>query len=293
MFKIIDNEFYFTFNGINPLNNEEIQIDSRFLKMALKAKPVEKLSKMKTTELDYDSLDGSLYMDNTTFSNTEIEMEFYIRKDMEIEVREALKMLTLTDTGNISFGWEEGLIRSCRLLNNIEISEVEDDEYTYECSISFALAPYKFAVEGEEFLNDTKGRLDLRHGSRFNNFYMDSFPYIYIDVLTETELGGELQVFTISNLKNNLETGKEEVKSSQVIKLYGVAGSNRRRVCIDCINRYVYAVDENYGENMNYLLHMESDFPVLKSGLNMISFSAKFNELYTGGFNIIPNWRTL
>lgn len=292
MFEMINNEFFFTFKGNDPITQDEFEFDSRFLKMALKEKPTEQLSKMKSEELDYDGLDGALYMDNTTFSNVEIEMEFYIKKELEMETRQALTMLTLVNSGTISFGWDEGFVRACRLSNNIEINEVDDDEYTYDCTISFVLAPYKYAVEGQNLVADHAGRTDLTHGSKINNFYMASMPYIYLDVYPASKLTGGMQHFTITNLRMNKETGLWETKSSQKVSLYGVTG-NTRRVCIDCVNRYIYAVDSNYGENMNYLLHMDCDFPILKPGINMINFGSELLQNYTGGFNIIPNWRTL
>lgn len=292
MFEEINNEFYFTFRGIDPITNEDFEFDSRFLKMALKEKPTEQLSQMKAEELDYDGLDGALYMDNNTFSNTEIEMEFYIKGDMEFETRQALTMLTLINSGTISFGWEEGFFRACRLASNIEINEVDDIEYPFDCTISFVLAPYKYSVEGQEFVYDHEGNKDLVHGSKITNFYMASMPYIYLDVYPADRLNGSLQNFVITNMKMNKETGKWEQISHQKVSLYGVSGETRR-VCIDCVNRFIYAVDENYGENMNYLLHMDCEFPILKPGVNMISFGAELQSNYTGGFNIIPNWRTL
>lgn len=294
MFDDIRNEFFFTFKGNDPVLNEEVEIDSRFLKMAMKEKPVEILSLMKSEELDYDSLDGALYLDNNTFSNTEMEMEFYIKADMEQETRQALTMLTLINSGTISFGWEEGLYRACRLASNIEITEVEDsDEYNYECTISFVLAPYKYAIEGQEFVYDHEGNVDLVHGSKITNFYMASMPYIYLDVYPAERLApSSFQNFVITNMKLNKVTGEWEQVSHQKVALYGVTGETRR-VCIDCVNRYIYAVDENYGENMNYLLHMDCDFPMLKPGINMISFGSELQSNYSGGFNIIPNWRTL
>ena len=292
MFEPIHNEFFFTFQGKDPVKNEDFQIDSRFLRMAMKEKPVEKLSLMKAEELDYDSLDGALYMDANTFSNTEIEMEFYIKADMEFETRQALTMLTLINSGTISFGWDEGYYRACRLASNIEISEIDDNEYNYECSISFVLAPYKYATEGQEFVYDHSSSKELNDGSKITNFYMASMPYIYLDVYTTKELSSGVQDFTITNLQINKETGEYEEISKQKITLY--ATDVIRRVCIDCANRYVYAVDENYGENMNYLMHMDCDFPIIKPGINMISFSEDYKKVYTGrGFNIIPNWRTL
>ena len=292
MFEEINNEFYFTFRGTDPITNEDFEFDSRFLKMALKEKPTEQLSKMKSNELDYDGLDGALYMDNNTFSNTEIEMEFYIHGDMEFETRQALTMLTLINSGTISFGWEEGFFRACRLNSNIEINEVDDAEYPFDCNISFTLAPYKYSVEGQEFVYDHWGNVDLKHGSKITNFYMASMPYIYLNVYPSNKLNGSLQNFVITNLRMNKETGKWETISSQKVSLYGVTGETRR-ICIDCVNRFIYAIDENYGENMNYLLHMDCDFPILKPGVNMISFGTEFNSNYYGGFNIIPNWRTL
>lgn len=292
MFEEIRNEFFFTFRGTDPITGDDFEFDSRFLKMALKEKPTEQLSQMKAEELDYDSLDGALYMDNNTFSNTEIEMEFYIKGDMEFETRQALTMLTLINSGTISFGWEEGFFRACRLASNIEINEVDDIEYPFDCTISFILAPYKYSVEGQEFVYDHLGNKELTHGSKITNFYMASMPYIYLDVYPADRLNGSLQNFVITNMKMNKETGKWEQISHQKVSLYGVSGETRR-VCIDCVNRFIYAVDENYGENMNYLLHMDCEFPILKPGVNMISFGAELQSNYTGGFNIIPNWRTL
>lgn len=292
MFERIDNEFYFTFRGTDPMTGDDFEFDSRFLRMALKEKPAEQLSKMKAEELDYDGLDGALYMDNNTFSNTEIEMEFYIHSDMEFETRQALTMLTLINSGTISFGWEEGFFRACRLNSNIEINEVDDAEYPYDCNISFTLAPYKYAIDGQEFVHDHEGNTHLNDGSKITNFYMASMPYLYLDVYPSKDLNGGLQEFVITNLKLNKETGVWDIISEQEIKLYGVSESTRR-VCIDCVNRYIYAVDENYGENMNYLLHMDCEFPVLKPGVNMIVLNEAFKKNYKGGFNIVPNWRTL
>lgn len=292
MFEPIHNEFFFTFKGKDPVKNEDVQIDSRFLKMALKEKPVERLSLMKAEELDYDSLDGALYMDANTFSNTEIEMEFYIKKDMEFETRQALTMLTLINSGTISFGWDEGFYRACRLASNVEINEVDDDEYNYECIISFVLAPYKYAVEGQEFVYDHNSSKELQHSSKITNFYMASMPYIYLDTYTSKELPNGFLDFVIHNMQRNKETGEYEEISKQKVIIY--ATDIPRRICIDCVNRYVYAVDENYGENMNYLMHMDSDFPIIKPGISMITFSEDYYNAYTGrGFNIIPNWRTL
>lgn len=291
MFNDIHNEFFFTFRGIDPFTSDEVEIDSRFLKMALKEKPVEKLSQMKSDELDYDSLDGALYLDNNTFSNTEIDMEFYIKKDLEAETRQALTMLTLINSGTINFGWDEGFIRACRLNSSIELTEVDDDEYSYECTISFILAPYKYAVEGRNFVADQLGATDLSDNSQITNFYMTSHPYIYMNIYPKSMTGTDVQTFTITNLKMNNITGKYEEKSKQDITLY--VTDTVRRVCIDCVNRFIYAVDENYGENLNYLLHMDCEFPILKGGINQINFCEGYKKANMGDFNIIPNWRTL
>lgn len=290
------NEFFFTFRGTNPFSGKEEEIDTRFLEMAMKEKPEEQLPSMKSEELDYDSIDGALYVDNNTFKSTEIEFEFYIKADREEEVREALRMLSIMNSGKITYGWDSNFYKVCRLNSAIEINEVEDDVYNYECVISFTLNPYKYAIEGDEYVRDHTGSKNMKHGSRIKNFYDSSFPLIYLTVPAKNYLttNGNPDYFVVK-ISSIDGSGNMIPGTTQELKIFGIERNQgyNRRICIDCLNGYAYATDGNYGENMNHLISIESDFPILKPGMIMFSYSQNFISANTEEVNVIPNWRKI
>lgn len=293
MFKYIDNKYYFTFRGNNPFTNQEEEIDTRFLQMALKEMPTETYSKMKSKEQEYDNIDGALYFTQSTFPASSMTFKFYIKKALEEETRQALKMLTYINNGRIVLGWDTNFYRLCQIEDDIEINEVDDDEYSCECEIVLSLAPYKYAIEGQDYVLDNKNRENLTHGSRIMNFYDSSFPMIYLKVPSKTVLNskglGEHFIVKISSLNSN---GELIPGTTQMIKIWGLDVETTRTICIDSLNRFAYTTDANYGENANNLLDIESEFPILKPGMSMISFSQNYLDAEIAEVKIIPNWRS-
>ena len=286
--------YYFNFYGID-IDGREVNIDSEFLELSMKEKPEEIFTLMKSEVLDISTMDSALYTDNNTFQNTEIEFEFFVKADREQEVRKAIIDIIKCNKGKISFGWDTEHYYNCRLSTNPVITEFDIiGEYYGELILALEIEPYKYVKGGDDYVRDHLGRVNIENGSIITNFYDTSYPLIHITVPNQSELDtyeGEKQ-FEITLINNDIATGVETHRQSMLIKGYTV-GASGRRMCIDTKNQYSYAIDDNYGENMNNLIDINSEYFNFKPGEITIQFSENFIKANRGAVNIIANWRSL
>lgn len=291
--KLPQNEYYFTFEGTD-IDGKKVVVDSRYLLLGMKEKPEELFTIMKSEALDINTMDSVLYTDTNTFENVEMELEFYILSEKYEAVKNAMINMIKCNKGKISFGWDNEYYYNCRLATNLSMKEFDiTGEYWGELILALELEPYKYVKGGDEFVADNLGRTDLKHGSKIMNFYDTSYPLIYLTVPNGQYLdnfeGKKVFGISFSVLDDH---GNETDIQTMIIK--GLTGSmTNRRICIDTKNQYTYAVDGNYGENMNNLIDINSEYINLKPGNIMISFSHNFIKANAYEVNIIPNWRSL
>lgn len=266
------------------------------LNMHMITKPDEILSMLKYEAIDNLNYDGDLISSYNTFDTTEIEIEFYIRKENYKYIIKKLKEIVRMPSFRLTLGWNRRFFRNARLADNIEIQEYLYDDIEAKIIMTFELQPYDYAQEGVHYVKDIKtGDTFLTHGSMIINNYEESYPKIYIPVPHETickKDGNGEKTITISlhNYDRN-ETKYYKLKAHN----YSYNG-----VPID----YVYAVIDSTTENVyedtldtnfNHLYKIENEFPVLHPGKTLISTSASFVDKQGNflKFKIIPNWREL
>lgn len=286
--------YYFNFEGID-IDNKEVNIDSEFLELSMKEKPEEIFTLMKSESIDINTMDSALYTDTNTFQNTELEIELYVKTDRVDEVRKAVIDLIKCNRGKISFGWDTEHYYNCRLSSNPTMTEFDIiDDYYGELVLVFEIEPYKYVKGGDEFVRDDWGDINIADGSYITNLYDTSYPQIYLTVPNSTAIdlhNGEKSIeITFTTYDNN--TNEELEVQSMLINVNKI-GASDRRICIDCKNQYTYAIDSNYGENMNNLIDINSEYFTLKPGRTLVNFSTNFLEYNQDEVNIIANWRSL
>lgn len=259
-------------------------------------KPTEIISMLKYDTVEALNMDGDLPTSLNTYDTTEIEIEFYIKKENYKFVLKKLKQITKMPSFRLTFGWDRRFFRYARLADNIEIEEEDFDDLEAKMTLVFELQPYKYAQEGIYYAKDINtGESFLQNGSTILNNYEESYPKLYVPIphtsLCKTNENGKKEVcITLYSEEKKqyfnyyLKAHNEEFEGDVIDYIYAVIDSVTGNVYEDTTNR-----------NLNYLYKIENDFPILYEGKTTITQSANYKDTENKykQFKIIPNWREL
>jgi phage-related protein len=261
------------------------------LGMSLIEKPIEQLPIMKVDATEEISFDGDIIESNATYSTTEIEMEFYIKKENYNVVMAKLRQLCQLKEFRLTCGWDNRYYKKARLSSNIEVEEENHDEIGYRVVLEFILQPYRYALDGTKFAKNRKtGKDEFIHDSEIYNNYSVSYPKIYIQVphksLVESNINNE-KIITIA-MYSTIDDVQTDLSLYAHNESYNGKAVKYLNLVVDCENEVVY--EDTTNKNYNHLLPIDIDFPILKPKLTKVWHSTSLvnNNCQV---KIVPNWR--
>ena len=261
------------------------------LGMPLLEKPVEQLPIMKVDATEEIDFDGDIIHTNATYSTTEMELEFFILKENYNLVMHKLRQLCQMKEFRLICGWDNRYYKKARLSSSIEIEEYDFDELGYKITIEFIMQPYRYAMDGTKFIKDRKtGKDDLVNESEIYNSFAVSLPKIYVQVphesLVDTNTDNE-KIITLT-LESDIDDTSSEIVLYAHNESYEGIPNKYVHLVIDCENEVIY--EDTTNKNYNYLLSLNSEFPILKPKLTTVKLCEQMIK-NNCQVKIVPNWR--
>ena len=225
---------------------------SEMVGLRLKTLPDEVIPKRKTEKLNILTRDGDLLRDFETYEPYTLTLDCYLVNNYTLDNIRKLKEMLSIGEGDLIFGWNPDKVYQARLISEVNFKEIID--YSATVQIQFEVQPYAKLKSGENAI-DYSGR---RTFTLVNQTAYTSMPVIRL-----IPKGPDASFYLNDVLVGFISLDEEIILDSEIEECYN-----------------------DKGDNLNHFLDINSDFPLLKPGINTF-------EVISADLMIIPNFREL